>query len=362
MARMARGVRVRAAVAAVLCSVCGCLDSPPARVGGEDAGGRDAATLDASALDGWTRRAPIIVEGLGQTIDDVPVLVRLAPEVVSDLDLDDDLRDVRFVDGETLLLLPYDILAPASDGTANLYVRLPLLPPDGITFDVVGGNPAASDAESPLEVWQGFSGVWHLDERNGGAFDDETGPHPAVLNGTASDVSGRVGNAVELKGTQNLEVTDHPGVSPPDAVTAEITIRPDQIDSSDRYGISNGTFELQVCSAGGGEATFLVWDTESGGQAVVGATAALAEWVYLAGTYDGTNLAIYQDGILKLSVDVSVELDDTSANLFIGKRVVGDVDEVRISPVGRSSAWIQAQQRMFADDGLVTVGSVADIP
>lgn len=356
---MARGVRVCASVAVALLSVTGCLEVPPSHVDG-DGGAWDGATRDASELDGWTRKAPVTVDSLGQSVDDLPVLVRLSPEVVSALGLAPDLRDLRFADGSTLL--SYDIVAPAADETANVYVYLPLVPAGGITFDVYGGNGDASDAESAADVWQSFGGVWHLDQPSGVEYADETGPYPAVLDSSASDVTGLVGNAVRLDGSQSLEVADHPEVSPPAAITAEIAIRPDRIDSSDRYGISSGMFALQLSTGGGGEASFLVWDIGGDGHAVVGKLAAELEWVYLAGTFDGSNLAIYQNGTLELSVPVSVVLDDTSDSLFIGRLVDGDIDEARISPVARSGAWIVAQQRMFADDGIVKVGTVVDVP
>ncbi len=352
-------VRVRAAVAAALFSLSGCLDAPPSHVDG-DAGEWDGGGSDAGGLRGWAHRAPVTVDSLGQSVDDVPVLVRLSPEVLGDLDLAPDLRDLRFADGSKLLA--HDLVAPAADGTANVYVRLELLPAGGITFDVYGGNPDASDGESASEVWQGFGGVWHLDQGAGGEYPDETGPHPAVLAGTAGEVNGLVGGAVRFDGSQSLAVADHPGISPPSTLTAEIAIRPDQIDVSDRIGLTNGTFTLQLCTGDDGTASFFVWDTGGGGSGVGGALADELEWVYLAGTFDGTNVAIYQNGTEELSVPISLELADTNESLSIGRAIDGNLDEARISPVARSGAWILAQQRMFADDGLVTVGSVVDVP
>ncbi len=360
MARMGRGVRPGAAFCATLLSLVGCLDAPPSSVGVDAGGGSDGGALDASPLDGWTRRAPVTVGSMGQSVDDVPVLVRLTPELVSALELESDLRDLRFADGATPLA--HDLVAPASDGTANVYVRLPLLPADGITFDVYGGNPAASDGEAAPEVWQGFAGVWHLDERVDGEFADETGPHPAVFNGVGSEVSGAVGKGVQLIGGQALTVADHIGLGGMATVTAEIAIRPEQVDSVNRDAISNGTFELQVTTDDGGESSFLVWDAEGSGHAVVGALATESKWLYLAGTFDGVNLDIFHDGVAEHSVPVSVVLDDTSEELLIGRMVIGVIDEVRISPVARSTAWILAQQKMLADDGLVAVGDPTDAP
>ena len=66
----------------------------------------------------------------------------------------------------------------------------------------------------------------------------------------------------------------------------------------------------------------------------------------------------FADGATLLAPD----LVDSSDDLVIGRLVAGVIDEARISPVARSPAWIRAQQRMLDDDGLVTVGDVADTP
>lgn len=344
-------------------ALTGCLDA--SRGGGADPDGGDAPTSDgaspgpdAASLDDWTRSATVTVAGLGQTLDDVPVLVYLTSARMADLGLASDLRDLRFADGGEIL--PHDAAPPTGDGTVAVYVHLDVLPLDGTTFEVYGGNPDAT-APAAEGVWQGFSGVWHLDAIDGLFYPDATGKHPAELHGDHVEAEdGWVGRAARFDITQYLQVAHDPDFNPLTSLTVEIAIRPTQVDNTQRFGVYNGGFQLNL-TEDSTETSFVLWDADSpNGTSIPGSVATQNQWIYLVGTYDGDTQRIYTHGALDFSVNQDLTIDDNGADLIIGQVVIGDIDEVRVSTVARSDRWIEAQQRMRDADAIVSVGPAQD--
>ena len=71
-------------------------------------------------------------------------------------------------------------------------------------------------------------------------------------------------------------------------------------------------------------------------------------WHHLAGTFDGSDVTIFLDGVLKNSIPRTDNIVSTTADLIIGisrdfatREFNGGIDEVRISNVARSGDWIK---------------------
>jgi prenyltransferase beta subunit len=92
---------------------------------------------------------------------------------------------------------------------------------------------------------------------------------------------------------------------------------------------------------------------------------AASENVYAAGVYDGSNLYVYLDGQQEASAPVTGLMNvNSSIPVTVGKNYWhlynsfnGEIDEVRISDVGRSPAWIRATSYSH-NDNLITFGPV----
>lgn len=84
------------------------------------------------------------------------------------------------------------------------------------------------------------------------------------------------------------------------------------------------------------------------------------EWHYLVGTYDGTAMQIYVDGVVRKTVPADGPIDSAEAPMLAGSTNLqyyldGRLDELRLSSVPRSPAWIALQWASMTGE-LVTVG------
>ncbi|MGQ9545922.1 MAG: LamG domain-containing protein [Dehalococcoidia bacterium] len=89
-----------------------------------------------------------------------------------------------------------------------------------------------------------------------------------------------------------------------------------------------------------------------------GITPVTGTWYQVDTTWDGTTLKIFVDGVEKNSVSTNVVAN--TENFQIGSADVncvnGIVDEVRVSTIARSAAWIKATYNSL-NDSLLTYGS-----
>src|SRR5690606_20101977 len=133
----------------------------------------------------------------------------------------------------------------------------------------------------------------------------------------------------------------------PSIFTAEMTVelwaRPEAY--SDFGAIASGSTGFGVFATSGSEAGFMVSPglTES----AYGGSVALGEWVHLAGTYDGTNIRVFVNGV---PVGSAIKADNALVNLSDVKTCVwpdggyfyqGAIDELRVWDHVRSDQQIR---------------------
>ncbi len=73
-------------------------------------------------------------------------------------------------------------------------------------------------------------------------------------------------------------------------------------------------------------------------------------WVYLVQTYDGSTQKLFVNGSLARSSSLSENAWATDDPLYIGVNYTGAIDEVRLSNVARSDAWIKATYYSLTDN------------
>ncbi len=73
-------------------------------------------------------------------------------------------------------------------------------------------------------------------------------------------------------------------------------------------------------------------------------------WVYLVQTYDGSTQKLFINGSLAKSSSPSESVRVTGDPLYIGVNYTGTIDEVRLSSVPRSEAWIKATYYSLTDN------------
>jgi glucose/arabinose dehydrogenase len=318
----------------------------------------------------WLSRMKITFDNTGQTGNLLvfPVLVTLDDERI-DYALTDDLgADIRFVDSDATTVLPHEIELWNETGTSWIWVGVPQIDAGSDTDSIwlYFNNDSAIDAQDAAGVWSsGYVGVWHLHDD----FDDSS-PAPANdgTNFGSTDVAGKIGDGQSFDGSSNyinvgndtslavtgqLSVEAWARISDPDAPGAwRVMSKKQNWDSPDGYNLEYKPVEndLTLLTSGGdyGRASGVDLDTS---------------WHYLAGTASSGTCRVYVDGVDATTDGVCDLLAAGSMDLNIGRRAGGgdywngDLDEIRVSDVARSTDWIAAQH-LSMTDAFATYGSV----
>jgi hypothetical protein len=307
----------------------------------------------------------IAKEKVSSDLSNFPVLIDIYD---SDLrtDVQADAADLMFTDSSnTKLTHEIELFDQAGNGThAHLvtWVNVPTLFNNTDTLvTMYYGNSKILNQQNPEAVWDSsFKGVWHLnDDPSGTVYDSTSNNYDGTSGGsmTPSDLtSGKIGEGIDFDG-----INDYIGFPDP-LSTQSMTIScwvylnaasADWITIAMRSDGSNW-FDWQLY-ARASDAEILayraVFRTEYPDTSEVGSDIILStgNWYYINGEHNGTHNLFYVDGAL---VDVDTEPDsvgDSDSDVWIGGNEIwgeylqGLIDEVRISPVTRSNAWIATE-------------------
>jgi len=308
-------------------------------------------------LTGFTYRKKIEIEEDevygSEDLDNYPLLVSL---------MDPDLRsvtqgglvfsetgwDIRFTTDDGTTLLEHEIeLFTASDGELVTWVRIPSLSSSEETeIYLYFGNPSVDSDPSAPGTWSNdFHGVWHF---NGNADDASQYANDGTPNGALPAV-GMIGNAYWFDGIDdNINIPNHASLN----ITGDITLE----------AWARITEETEVnWVITGKHYDYWLWYEDTtlrfyAGETNVIDTIALTtdQWYHVAGTYDGSTMKLYLDGIEIASKPNSTPTsNDSDAPLTIGNypptpdpwNFTGDIDEVRISAHAHSGDWIKTSYR-----------------
>ncbi|HVU00319.1 MAG TPA: DUF2341 domain-containing protein [Polyangiaceae bacterium] len=324
-------------------------------------------------------RKPITIHGAQVTADlvDFPLLV-----VLSDADLAAGTRadgaDLVFRDASgTALDVEVESFVHAS-GRLLAWVRVPVLP-GGVdtTLYLYYGDATnhwtTPSGVNPTGVWKnGYSRVWHMQDVLN--LKDSKGTGDATNNG-ATNVTGLIGGAAYLDGTDNLYAA-HAAI---DGTSFTVSIWSKRADVSvDRCMMAQG----RISAAPGTRQMFHLCYEQDGSPAInnhlrfgfwgddllsTNAYTDTTNYEYWVGTYDVANdaRALYRNGASEGSGKSGGSLGTGTDALEFGRRVYfwdyqwkGNLDEIRISTVARSAAWIAAEyENQRAGSTFLTVGA-----
>lgn len=300
-----------------------------------------------------------------EVLEGVPVLVRLLDDPARfDYDLAaPDGADLRFFDVELTTELPHEIERWQDHGESIVWVRVPSIGGGAQQLWMCFGQPGLEDAADPAAVWEGhYTGVWHfeIDDRND-VRDSTSNGLDGSLGGAASMAAvgpGRIGQGLtfEQPGSR-VNVSDQPALDLTDVVMIEGWVRVDAVDyDANRYLLrKRDAYFLHVMRDWTIDPYFYVYRAFSPYSVSTGQPLPAEQWVHLAGSFDRAERVarIWLDGALVGEYDYSFTLDlpiDTSDYpLDLGNDLEGSFDEVRLSSVRHSTAWIELQYRSGAD-------------
>jgi len=291
--------------------------------------------------------------------------------------------DLRLTDADGSRFLSYEIDQWDAKGKSYVWVQLPKLARNTCIWAYWGNHDAARPPTYANDgsTWsEGYGAVWHLSEvrRGTGGLPVYRDSSPNANHGndhvSGPGQPGLVGGGQALNGGSDyIDCGNHASLNVRDAITVEAWIKH---VGGDYRGVINrgywtaGPWELRFGREGTPRGTRLGARMSTGtGSLGLNIQVPPKEWHHVALIYDGSTVACYLDGRCEASGDLSGKLLLVDTPVTIGQNgrhgeyYEGAIDEVRISGVARSSAWVwaswmcQRQNRRFASYNAVVTNS-----
>jgi len=196
--------------------------------------------------------------------------------------------------------------------------------------------------------------LWHMNDTSGSSVTDSSGnSNTGTATGTTI-TTGKFGSARSFNGSSDyISTSSISGLSTGNTPnTVEMWIKPTAVPSTRQWPLFLGD-----ASAGN-----YIWVYNTDGTLSIGVwngsvcnvSPTVGEWNYIAGTYNGSVLICYINGVYTSSTSASLSLSSTALNIgkagYSGQAYFsGIIDEVRISNVARTAEEIKAdaQKRTY---------------
>ncbi|MEM2779950.1 MAG: DUF2341 domain-containing protein [Candidatus Bathyarchaeia archaeon] len=300
----------------------------------------------------WNFRKVVTIHHVNDTLLDFPILID-----VTDVDLKNkaqpDIDDVVFIGNDGSKLAHEIEYYDSSTGRLIAWVKIPYLSSSEDTIIYMYyGNPESVDQQNKTAVWDSnFIMIQHFEETSGTLLDSTGYGNNANLYGTLTKTFGKIGSADSFNGSGYLRVPE--GFLPTSAITVELWIKPYSYSTTTwtKYintgptttrGITGG----QTSLSSDRWALTLTWD--NGAKSIsTGGRPSGYNWIHLAVTWNGSYACAYFNGVKVREAAVTGTPDwigkalYLASNYYGGERFNGTIDEVRISNIARSEAWIK---------------------
>jgi biopolymer transport protein ExbB len=327
----------------------------------------------------------------GAPLTNVPVLLRLreSDARVVYAAMRPDGQDLRFVAGDGITELPYEIESWDPKGTSFVWVRVPVLD-DTTTIAMYFGQPDTPTPQHPELVWSEYDAVYHFaGDPGAGSFHDSAEGHDGVPQPnpmtSKNAIDAQIGRGLALfAGDGELVRIDLKtdtasfGVERGGGRTLETWIRPRTAASTGTLftaegccqgwtlraipsSVVQGAFgQASCCSFDGGPAPMPDYKEVAGEPSGAGDA-----WHHLAVSIDRAagQMSLYIDGAsngaLQTTIDTARTLENAETAAIGGGETVGtnsfdgDLDEVRVGKRAFSADWLRVQY-LSATDQLVT--------
>lgn len=309
--------------------------------------------------DDWNYRRKITIDADqisgSSSLNNFPVLI-----YINNSDLNkarSDGFDILFaspIDSTSFVKLDHEIESfNQSSGILWAWVRIPELSAiEDTDLYIYYGNVDSTNQQNVTAVWDSnYMGVWHFNED---LEDSTTNNNDGNNNGT-TDITGKIadGRDFERSNTQYVNVPDSASLelSDVDRVTVQAWINKESTPSISWMAVvqkSDQSYNLQLQNAA--LPYFTIYDT-TWNSAIANGNITNGQWVYLVGTFDGSTIRLYVNGVLQTTTDTASSINSAAGtgvgigeNLdSTGRHFDGQIDEVRISDIARSADWITTE-------------------
>jgi len=322
----------------------------------------------------WKYREELIIncDKVSGVLTNFPVLITEA-NVPPDLwaQAQPDGSDILFTldDGQTALCHEIEEYNTNTQHLA-IWMKFPHLDQFGALFHMYYGNSGASGLEDATNVWAyAYHGVWHLHQNptnTAPQIGDSTDyGNDGTCQGGMNDgnlVAGQVAGCIDFDGTDDwIEVADDDSLDGFTNMTLVFWINADKIEDQFPFtkGISStaGTCSWNVFLRSSGRLYFDVSDGSAKDSFFAGyGVYDTNEWRQIALVWTGSQQVLYRNGTYVCSVPATIEtMTNYPATLRIGKRssyeIDARLDEIRLSNVARSEAWVKTSYNNQKDPG-----------
>ncbi len=261
--------------------------------------------------------------------------------------------DIHFTLAGSEARLDHELEYYAAGASPRLdaWVRVPFLAAGADTeLRMVYGNPAAAAQENAGGVWDAhFKMVQHLDETGSGVrYDSTLNNADTTAHSLGGDevFLGPLGRALLLDGTtSDILTVDNNVLDIPGSITIEGWMQPNILATGSALGQYYGGNML----ARHGEARHWYQFSVNGNSlSYVKAGADPNPWAHMAITYDGSHRRCFSNGSVAYSNSISGVRSYYTYRWQIGGSgddghpFLGHLDEMRISDIARSDAWMKA--------------------
>ena len=316
----------------------------------------------------WAYRKQITIDNTkveNENFTNFPVLISMTdPDLAAHVGKDNG-DDILFTASDGVTKLSHEIENfDKTTGTLVAWVKVPILYDNANTIIYMYyGNPSATNQENRAGVWDdNFKMVQHMrDNSTSTILDSTSNANNGVKTAGNEPIenTGKIGRAQSFDGANDyVQVSDSSSLDITAAITVEGWIKlasfsqPSTVAGKwrDLSGVGLRGYLLAVGTDG--KPRFYISTNGANYPAAIGSTALLLNtWYHLAGTYDGTNIKLYVNGVQVATTGQTVTISTNDENLLIGandgfggttrKFTNGIIDEVRISNNVRSAGWIK---------------------
>jgi len=324
----------------------------------------------------WKKRMQLTFDNSGQAenLANFPVLVKLTTSRITYADVGKaDGTDLRFVDTNHVTELKYHIEKWNSSGDSFIWVKVPQIDASSSTdyMWMYYGNSGAADVQDAANTFpasNNFMDVYHFAETSGNYLDSSSNAnHGTSVTVTSREATGQIGLCPEFNGSSNNilcgksytlgDVTIEAWVSL-DTAAAGAIIQHAKINDLEADNI---VYNLETDAS---QNLYARWEYGAGIDEPVTSTAnvPLTTWTYVAEVRNVTANTVtwyingVQSGNATSYTNDPTGGTDASCQLVIGYRVSstltywdGKIDELRVSGIIRTAAWIKASYLTQSD-------------
>jgi biopolymer transport protein ExbB len=316
----------------------------------------------------WSYRMKVSLDAtavMSAQLDQVPVAVRLHNGNFAFFGCNQDGSDIRFVAADDKTPLPYHIdRYDAANGIAVVWVRLPNVGSKDAPgyFWLYYGNPEAKDAQNAGETYdRNQSLVLHFGGKEDSPRDSSAyANHPVAMKAVVTS-AGVIDSALKLDGQTGLRIPASPSMrlTANQGFSLSVWVKPDSAATeSVLYAQREGKRALMVVLDAKG--VYARIEHGNGGMTETPHVALTpGAWQHL-GVIAAGRLALFVGG--REAASAAGRMEDMGGDVLLGmegdgrRGMAGELDELQMSNIARSAAWMRIVAAQGPDGTLLSYG------